>query len=118
MTYNLKKEHLKQWDLHQANEKPMIHIENDDDQDIYISERSSVASSTDMNQTQNPIGKRLPTPTISILPVPINRLPLFGILIMNYLKMEYPLLLKINFNVKKRRKRKKIFVEVDLVKEL
>jgi hypothetical protein len=75
MTYNLKKDGLKNWNLQQANEKPMINIENDDDQDIYISERSSVASSNDINQTHNTTGKRLPTPPTPILSVPIKQAP-------------------------------------------
>lgn len=65
--YNSKKEPVKNPDLKQTNGKPMIQIDHDDydDQDIYISERSSVASSNDMNQTSSPITKRLPTPTPS-----------------------------------------------------
>jgi len=92
MTYNLRNDHFKSWDLQQANEKPMTIIENDDDQDIYISERSSVASSNDMNQAHSSIAKRLPTPTTSsILAVsqkqphnlryPYNELPENGVLI-------------------------------------
>ncbi|CAF0920748.1 unnamed protein product [Rotaria sordida] len=66
MTYNLKKDHLKNLDTQQINGKSMIHITHDDyddDQDIYISERSSIASSSDMNQVSSPTVKRLPTPT-------------------------------------------------------
>jgi hypothetical protein len=73
MTYNLKKDYLKHWDLQLTNKKPIINIENDDDdQDIYISERSSVASSNDLNQTLTPIDKRSPTP-LTILPIPIKQ---------------------------------------------
>lgn len=64
MTYNLKKDYVK----NPTNGRMMVNIENnddDDDQDIYISERSSIASSNDMNPTVNPPTKRIPTPTTS-----------------------------------------------------
>ncbi|CAF2543844.1 unnamed protein product [Rotaria sp. Silwood2] len=66
MANNLKKDHLKNLDPQQINGKPMMHMSHDDyddDQDIYISERSSIASSNDMNQVSSSIVKRLPTPT-------------------------------------------------------
>ncbi|CAF1271582.1 unnamed protein product [Rotaria sp. Silwood1] len=76
MTHNFKKDHLKNLDSQQQlNGKPMIYIshdDDDDDQDIYISERSSVASSNDMNQMSHTIFKRLPTPT----PTPSSMLSL------------------------------------------
>ena len=66
MTYTLKRDYVKNWDLPQINEKSIMNnIENEDDQDIYISERSSIASSNDLNQTPSLIVKRLPTPTPS-----------------------------------------------------
>jgi hypothetical protein len=72
MTYTLKKDHVKNWDLPQFTERSMVNIDNEDDQDIYISERSSIASSNDMNETPSLIVKRLPTPTPS---PPLSLLP-------------------------------------------
>ena len=65
MTYTQKKDFRKTWDLPPLNESPLDLMGNDDDQDIYISERSSVVSSNDLSGTVTPIGKRLPTPTTS-----------------------------------------------------
>lgn len=65
MTYAHKKDFRKIWDLPPVNENPLDLMGNEDDQDIYISERSSVVSSNDLSGTVTPIGKRLPTPTTS-----------------------------------------------------
>ena len=67
MTYTFKKDLRKNWDLPPVTENPFDSLENDDDQDIYISERSSVGSSNDLSETTTPIAKRLPTPTASTL---------------------------------------------------
>lgn len=77
MAYNLKKDYLKDWDLEHINEENMANIENDDDddQDIYISERSSIASSNDMNQMPNPVIKRLPTPTTPSILLVSKKIP-------------------------------------------
>jgi len=63
MTYHLKRNHLKNWDLQQINEKSIINFPDDDGQDIYISERSSVTSSNDTSQI---LTKRLPIQTQSL----------------------------------------------------
>lgn len=91
MTYNLKHNHAKNWEIQHPNEKPLFNIENeDDDQDIYISERSSISSSSGPHNIPDSIVKRLPTPTTSTvlsmppkqvhtLRYPYNELPDNGI---------------------------------------
>ncbi|CAF3707790.1 unnamed protein product [Adineta steineri] len=87
MTYHIKREHLKNWDLQPINENPII-TTIDDDQDIYISERSSMTSSNDTIKIFSPITKQTPTPSSRfILPkkpphtlkYPYNKLPEDGI---------------------------------------
>ena len=65
MAHNSKKDHAEDYDLNQIKGKTMIDFENncDDDQDTYISERSSVASSGDINQASISIVKAIPAPT-------------------------------------------------------
>lgn len=65
MTNNLKKDYSKNSDIQQMNGKTSFYInpDDEDDQDIYISERSSVSSLNDINPASSLNVKRLPTPT-------------------------------------------------------
>ncbi|CAF0970282.1 unnamed protein product [Adineta ricciae] len=64
MTYHIKKEHLKNWDIQQRNDNRALFLTNDyDEEDIYISERSSITSSNDTCQLISADNERIPTAT-------------------------------------------------------
>ena len=77
MTSNWKKD---QQDIWKTPKPSMIPNHDDgDDQDIYISERSSIASSDDFSMIRYPIGQRVPTPSPALVfaqkPPPVLRYP-------------------------------------------
>jgi hypothetical protein len=57
MAYKLKKDHVTNWDMQESSDKPL-----NDDQDTYISERSSATSSRYPTPVPSPKIKRSPTP--------------------------------------------------------
>ncbi|CAF1356674.1 unnamed protein product [Rotaria sordida] len=105
MTYQLKKEHLTNWDAPKSNEKPLFN----DDQSTYISEKSSLVSLRENNQTSIPNNKQLltsPLPRTNLpikephtLRYPYNDLPENGI----------PLATQFNNARKEEKKRRKAF---------
>ncbi|UJR37783.1 hypothetical protein I4U23_030475 [Adineta vaga] len=64
MTYHIKKEYLKNWDIQQRSDNSTNYLvaADDNDEDIYISERSSITSSNDTGQMISSSNNRLPTP--------------------------------------------------------
>ncbi|CAF3487925.1 unnamed protein product [Rotaria sp. Silwood1] len=103
MTYQLKKEYLTNWDAPKSNEKSIF----SDDQDTYISEKSSIISLRENNQPSIPNNKELLTPPVlrtglpkkqpHTLRYPYNDLPKNGI----------PLATQYNNAQKEEKKRKK-----------
>jgi hypothetical protein len=66
MAYTLKKDHLTNWNRQETNEKPLFN----DDQDSYISERSSAASLNETTPSPIPINKQLPSRLPPPPPIP------------------------------------------------